>query len=234
MRALVGTSGYNYDAWKGHFYPEKLAKTKMLSYYAGQLPTVEINYTFYRLPNAKTLESWAGQTPDGFRFSLKASQKITHQKRLDGVGELVDYFCKTAETLGSRLGPTLYQLPPNLKKDAPRLQAFLETLPRAQKAALEFRHASWFDDTIYQLLKDAGVALCIADTDDLETPLVRTAEHGYFRLRREDYDERALAGWAERLSGLAFPSEVFVYFKHEDEGLGPAFAKKFVGLLATT
>jgi uncharacterized protein YecE (DUF72 family) len=231
MRVHCGTSGYNYDAWKGHFYPEKLAKSKMLGYYASQFSTVEINYTFYRMPAEKTLTGWAAQVGDGFRFALKASQRITHQKRIVGTEDDVDYFCKTARALGGKLGPILFQLPPNLKADAAKLHDFLETLPRDLEHAFEFRHASWFDERVYQLLRDAGVALCIADTDDLETPLVRTVPYGYLRLRREDYDDAAIAKWAERISGAGYGGDVFVYFKHEDQALGPKFARALAARL---
>jgi uncharacterized protein YecE (DUF72 family) len=231
MRTLVGTSGYNYDAWKGAFYPETLAKAKMLSFYASQLPTVEINYTFYRMPTEKTLEGWAAQVPEPFRFALKAPQRITHHKRLLGAGDELEYFTRVARTLGARLGPLLFQLPPNFKKDAARLHDFLEALPPGFAPAFEFRHASWLDDGVYQQLRDAGAALCVADTDDMETPLVRTARFGYFRLRREDYGDAQLRTWAERIGAAGF-DEVFVYFKHEDEARGPAFARKMISFLA--
>jgi uncharacterized protein YecE (DUF72 family) len=225
MRVLTGTSGYNYDAWKGYFYPEKLAKSKMLGFYAEQLPTVEINYTFYRMPTEKTLAGWTAQVGEKFRFALKASQRITHQKRLVGAQADVDYFCQTARALGDKLGPILFQLPPNLKRDDAKLHDFLEGLPRNLEHAFEFRNASWFDERVYQLVRDAGMALCIADTDDLETPLVRTAPYGYLRLRREDYDEATIGKWAKRIAALGFERDVFVYFKHEDQALGPKFAR---------
>jgi uncharacterized protein YecE (DUF72 family) len=228
---LVGTSGYNYDAWKGPFYPEKLAKSKMLAFYATQFSTVEINYTFYRMPNAKTLEGWAADVPPEFTFALKASQRITHHKRLANVGDELTYFCNTAKTLGARLGPILFQLPPNLKVDVTRLHDFVQQLPRDLRCAFEFRHASWFDDAVYRTLAEAGCALCIADTDDLQTPIERTAKWGYLRLRREDYDDTALAKWAETIISADFENEVFVYFKHEDQALGPAFAKKLAARL---
>jgi uncharacterized protein YecE (DUF72 family) len=232
MRTLVGTSGYNYDAWKGAFYPETLAKAKMLSFYASQLPTVEINYTFYRMPTQKALEGWAAQVPEPFRFALKAPQRITHHKRLLGAGDELEYFTRIARTLGARLGPLLFQLPPNFKKDAARLHDFLEALPPGFAPAFEFRHTSWLDDGVYQQLRDAGAALCVADTDEMETPLVRTARFGYFRLRREDYGDAQLRAWAERIGAGGF-DEVFVYFKHEDEARGPAFARKMISFLAS-
>ena len=229
MRVHVGTSGYNYEAWRGSFYPEDLSAKKMLAYYAEQFDTVEINYSFYRKPTPKILEGWAAQVPERFRFALKAWQRITHQKRLRDTGELLEGFIDAARTLQSRLAPVLYQLPPNLKADLPLLRDFLHQLPRDLRAAFEFRHASWFSDETYAALRDAGAALCIAESDDLATPQVRTADFGYLRLRRLDYDAAALMKWAEFVK--TYTGEVFVYFKHEDEARGPAFAKQFLPLL---
>ncbi|HET9752595.1 MAG TPA: DUF72 domain-containing protein [Myxococcales bacterium] len=229
MTVHVGTSGYNYDAWRGSFYPEDLSAKKMLSYYAGQFDTVEINYSFYRKPTAKILQGWAAQVPEGFRFALKAWQRITHQKRLRETEELVSSFAEAARELGPRLAPVLYQLPPNLKADLPLLRDFLDQLPRDLKAAFEFRHQSWFSEPAYAALRDAGAALCIAESDELATPPERTAEFGYLRLRRLDYDEPALRRWAEVVRG--YPGEAFVYFKHEDEARGPAFARQFLPLV---
>jgi uncharacterized protein YecE (DUF72 family) len=227
MRVLCGTSGYNYDAWKGRFYPSDLAAAKMLGYYAGRFPTVEINYTFYRKPTEKALEGWARQTPAGFRFALKAWQRITHQKRLRDCTDLVTVFCATARTLGDKLGPMLVQLPPNLKKDVPLLDEFLAAWPKDLRAAFEFRHRTWFDDAVFSSLRSAGAALCIADQEEFETPLERTAPWGYFRLRRVEYDAAALDGWAQRLLGAGFTDDVSVYFKHEDEAKGPELAAAF-------
>jgi uncharacterized protein YecE (DUF72 family) len=225
----VGTSGYNYEAWRGSFYPEDLSAKRMLAYYGGRFDTVEINYSFYRKPTPKILEGWAAQVPDGFRFALKAWQRITHQKRLRDCAELVESFADAARTLGGRLAPILYQLPPNLKADLPLLRDFLHQLPRDLRAAFEFRHASWFSDETYAALRDAGAALCIAESDELATPQVRTSDFGYLRLRRLDYDAAALSRWAE--CARTYPGEVFVYFKHEDEARGPAFAKEFLPLV---
>jgi uncharacterized protein YecE (DUF72 family) len=225
----VGTSGYNYEAWRGSFYPEDLSAKKMLSYYAEQFDTVEINYSFYRKPTPKILQGWAAQVPDRFRFALKAWQRITHQKRLRETDELVASFAEVARELGPRLAPVLYQLPPNLKADVPLLRGFLGQLPRDIRAAFEFRHDSWFSDATYAALRDAGAALCIAESEDLATPPERTADWGYFRLRRLDYDEPALRKWAEQVR--QYSSDVFVYFKHEDEARGPAFAKDFLPLV---
>jgi uncharacterized protein YecE (DUF72 family) len=224
----VGTSGYNYEAWRGIFYPEDLPGKKMLSHYAERFDTVEINYSFYRKPTPKILANWAAQVPPNFRFALKAWQRITHQKRLKDAAELVTQFSDAARELGPRLAPVLYQLPPNLKADLPLLRDFLNQLPRDLRAAFEFRHPSWFSDETWSALRDAGAALCIAESDELLTPLVQTAPYGYFRLRRLDYDEAALRKWAAQVREL---DEAFVYFKHEDEARGPVFAKQFLPLL---
>jgi uncharacterized protein YecE (DUF72 family) len=229
MTVHVGTSGYNYEAWRGSFYPEDLPSKKMLGYYAEQLDTVEINYSFYRKPTPKILESWAAQVPERFRFALKAWQRITHQKRLRETAEMVSSFAETARTLGPRLAPVLYQLPPNFKADVPLLREFLNQLPRDLHSAFEFRHPSWFSDETYAALRDAGAALCIAESEDLATPPVRTAPFVYLRLRRLDYDAAALSKWADFVK--AQPGEAFVYFKHEDEARGPAFARDFLPLV---
>ena len=226
MRVSVGTSGYAYKAWKGSFYPEKLAQDKMLAFYGECFATVEINNTFYRMPSEKVLANWAIQVPGGFRFVLKASQRITHFKRLQDVGEELSYFLRTSSTLGPKLGPTLFQLPPNMRKDLPRLVAFLDSLPRHWRAALEFRHASWHDDETYEVLRDHQVALCAADADGEDAPVVPTANWGYLRLRRELYEAADVDRWAQRV--LAQPwQEAFVFFKHEDAGTGPKLAREF-------
>jgi uncharacterized protein YecE (DUF72 family) len=234
VRLLVGTSGYSYAPWKGSFYPEKLPAAKMLAYYATQLPTVEINNTFYRMPAPELLQRWASETPDSFSFVLKSPKRITHDRRLADVDDSVVRFYETAAALGNKLGPQLYQLPPFLKKDLPRLEAFLALLARVAptaKAAFEFRHASWFSDDVYATLRSHGAALCIAEAEDLATPLEATAGWGYLRLRRQDYDDAALAAWAERLRAqTAHWSEAHVFFKHEDEGKGPKLAAQLIGL----
>ncbi|HLB38128.1 MAG TPA: DUF72 domain-containing protein [Gemmatimonadales bacterium] len=230
MRVAVGTSGYAYKEWKGTFYPEKLPQDQMLRYYGEQFPTVEINNTFYRMPSEKVVLNWASQVPDTFQFVLKASQRITHQKRLQDVGEELGYFLKTSSVLGARLGPTLFQLPPNFKKDVARLEAFLALLPYRWRAAVEFRHASWYDDEVFTALRNRGVALCAADTDEAEALVEPTADWGYLRLRGEQYQEADLKRWAQRV--LAQPwQEAFVFFKHEDAGTGPAFARQFMQAL---
>ena len=226
MRMAVGTSGFAYKEWKGSFYPEDLPAAGMLAFYASRFPAVEINNTFYRMPTEKVLLQWAAQVPDGFTFVLKASQRITHHARLRDADELVEYFTRTASTLGPKLGPTLFQLPPNMKKDVGRLREFLALLPRRWRAAFEFRHASWFDDEIYAALRETNAALCVADTDDGEGQVVPTADWGYLRLRREAYDDAALAAWAERVASQPW-TEALVFFKHEDEGAGPRLAARF-------
>ena len=227
----VGTSGYNYEAWRGSFYPEDLSSKKMLGYYAERFSTVEINYSFYRKPTQKILQGWSAQVPPRFRFALKAWQRITHQKRLRDSEEFVDAFAEVARTLGPQLAPVLYQLPPNLKADVPLLREFLLRLPKDIRAAFEFRHESWFADATYAALRENRAALCIAESEALPTPPVATAPFGYFRLRRLDYDEAALRGWAEKVRALGFTDDVFVYFKHEDEARGPIFAKQFIPLV---
>jgi len=233
MRLRVGTSGFSYKEWKGSFYPEDLPASGMLRYYAERLPAVEINNTFYRMPRAELLSQWASQVPPEFRFVLKASQRITHQKRLKEAGDAVDYFFRTAATLGPRLGPTLFQLPPNLKKDADRLRAFLATLPEDARAAFEFRHPSWFDDEIYAALRERKAALCIAEDEELATPPEPTADWGYARLRRQDYRPEDLRERAERFSALPW-SELYVFFKHEEGGRGPALAREFAEFFGRT
>jgi uncharacterized protein YecE (DUF72 family) len=223
----IGTSGYNYPEWKGSFYPEKLPAAKMLPYYAERFPTVEINNTFYRMPKESVVLEWGDRTPPEFRFALKASQKITHFKRLKDAGDELSYFLRVSSALAERLGPTLFQLPPNMKKDLPRLEEFLGLLPKRWRATFEFRHQSWFDDAVYQALKARNAALCIADGEDLETPLVTTADWGYVRLHRPSYDSPALTSWAKRLREQVW-SEAYVFFKHEGEGSGPPVAEAFL------
>ena len=229
MRVLAGTSGFSYKEWKGNFYPEDLPADAMLRYYAERLPAVEINNTFYRMPKSALLEGWAAEVPEDFRFVLKASQRITHHKRLKEAGEEVAYFFGVAATLGERLGPALFQLPPNLKKDLPRLEAFLGTIPEGRRAAFEFRHASWFEEDVFEALRSRGAALCIAEDEDLATPLVATADWGYLRLRRQDYGEAEVAAWAERVRAQKW-NEVYVFFKHEDAGAGPKLAGELQAL----
>src|SRR6185437_8021207 len=193
----IGTSGYNYPEWKGSFYPADLAAAKMLPYYADRFPTVEINYTFYRAPTEKLLAGWSRATPDSFRFTLKAPRRITHDAKLSGVSELTRNFCAVAATLGPKLGALLFQLPPSLKKDLARLDAFLDDLPAAAPAAFEFRHASWFDEETFERLRARKLALCVAESEKLATPAIVTGPVGYFRLRDEGYTLADLKRWAE-------------------------------------
>ena len=198
----------------------------MLHYYSGRFSTVEINNTFYRLPSADVLRQWTEQVPAGFTFILKASQRITHQKRLKGAEEPLSYLMSTSEVLGAARGPFLFQLPPNLKKDVPRLRDFLGLLPDDVRAAFEFRHTSWLDDEVHETLRQFGAALCVADTAEHTTPLVPTADWGYLRLRREAYSTDELREWAERIAVQPW-TEVFTFFKHEDAGTGPRLANHF-------
>ncbi len=222
----VGTSGYNYPEWKGNFYPEKLPAAKMLPYYAERLRTVEINYTFYRVPNANILAGWDRETPPGFRLTLKAPKRITHIARLRDCAELLRYFLKTAATLGPKLGAILFQLPPYFRKDLGVLDAFLQELPEGTCAAFEFRHASWMDPEVFARLKARNLALCIADSEKFSTPLEITASYAYFRLRDEGYTPADLARWAETIrTHAASCGDAFVYFKHEEAGIGPEFAR---------
>ena len=235
MRVAVGTSGYAYKEWKGHFYPADLKAADYLRFYASRFGTVEINNTFYRMPTEKLLLQWAQQVPEPFTFTLKAPQQITHRKRLKECGEELQYFMRTANALGRRLGPTLFQLPPNFKKDLPRLQDFLTLVPSSWRAAFEFRHASWFDEEVFGLLRGHDAALVVAEADPeespLEVPFVPTASWGYLRLRRVAYDAPMLRGWVDRLRGTTW-SDAFVYFKHEDEATGPRLAAEFIAMTA--
>jgi uncharacterized protein YecE (DUF72 family) len=230
MHIRAGTSGYAYTEWKGSFYPDDLKADDMLSYYATQLSVVEINNTFYRMPRRDVLENWASQVPDDFRFVIKASRRITHIKRLKEVGEETNYLLTAVRVLGDKLGPILFQLPPNMKKDIDRLRTFTQLLPEDIRAALEFRNDTWFDDDTYGVLRDAKCALCIADVDDSDEPeLVPTADWGYLRLRRQDYSKRSLQSWFTRISEAGW-NDAFVFFKHEDGATGPAFAKQFMAM----
>ena len=232
MKLHVGTSGYSYKEWKGIFYPEDLPAKDMLAYYATKLPAVEINNTFYRLPQASMIENWKLQVPAGFRFSIKATQRITHIKRLKNAVEETKYLLETAALLEERLGVVLFQLPPNSKKDAERLRDFLALLPSSTPAAFEFRHESWFDDEIFDLLREKNCALVASDTD--EKPLaeiISTATWGYLRLRRVNYEDADLAEWMRRVQGQKWQS-AFVFFKHEDEGTGPKLAARYIELSA--
>ena len=223
-----GTSGFSYKEWKPSFYPADLPDKQMLSYYASKLNSVEIDYTFYRMPTAKTIEAWRLATPEAFKFTLKASQQITHRQRLKVPSEALEYFTGVVPGLKSRLGLVLYQLPPFFKCDAQRLEMFLAALPRGVRSAFEFRHDSWFNDAVYALLKEHNVALCIHDADEHTTPMVLTSAATYVRLRRSVYSEDQRKSWQERFRKWADDgTEVFAYIKHEDNPDAPRIALEF-------
>jgi uncharacterized protein YecE (DUF72 family) len=232
MRVRVGTSGYNYPEWRGSFYPETMPTKSMFAYYAERFSTVEINYTFRRMPTAKTVTGWLNQAPPGFSYTLKAPQSITHIRRLADTGELLGVFIDNARLLGTHLGTLLFQLPPHFKCDLVRLEGFLSLLPADVRAAFEFRHDSWLTDDVYALLAERNAALVIADFGDRTTPMRPTAHHGYLRLRDEGYTPADLERWADRLlaEGGVW-KDVFVYFKHEEAGKGPDFARTFIDIL---
>lgn len=221
----IGTSGYNYPEWKGSFYPESLSAKKMLPFYAAAFPTVEINYTFYRLPTESLVIGWAAQTPPQFHFSLKAPRRITHDRRLRDCASLLAAFCAAAGALGTQLGILLFQLGPSFRADLEVLDGFLADLPPGARAAFEFRHPSWFDEEVYARLRGRNLALCIADAERLTTPVVATADYGYLRLRDEGYTPDTIGRWADVIGAHeATWRDTYVYFKHEEAGRGPEFA----------
>jgi uncharacterized protein YecE (DUF72 family) len=223
----AGTSGYSFKEWKGVFYPADLPDREMLAYYSSRLPSVEINYTFRQLPSAKTLAAWDAATPREFVFVLKASQRITHVKRLRDAGDTVSQFLSTAAQLGPKLGPVLFQLPPTFRKDAERLARFLDILPAEHRYAFEFRHPTWFDDETLSMLRQREVSLCINETDDSAPALAITAPYVYVRLRRESYDEAAIAAWGRKLAELAGGGmDIYAFFKHERDG--PRLARELL------
>jgi uncharacterized protein YecE (DUF72 family) len=224
MRLLAGASGYSFKEWKGTFYPADMKPDAMLAFYGERLPTVEINNTFYQMPKAAVLENWARATPEGFRFAIKASRRITHMARLkaDSAADSVRFLYGNLESLKGKRGPVLFQLPPFLKKDLARLTEFLALLPERHCAAFEFRNESWFSDDVYAALKASGASLCLSEREDnAPPPLVETAPWGYVRLRLEQYSEQELQRWAERLAATKW-NEIFVYFMHEPTA--PAYA----------
>jgi uncharacterized protein YecE (DUF72 family) len=233
MRHLIGTSGYNYPEWRGSFYPEKFAATKMLAYYSERFNTVEVNYTFYRMPTPALLEGWANGTPDHFTFTLKAPRRITHDAKLQRCEDLTQAFCKTAQTLGPKLGVLLFQLAPTFKRDDQVFDAFLGSIPEGMRATFEFRHPSWHDDAVFAALRRRNLALCIADSEKMSTPVVTTADYVYFRLRDEGYQDADLQRWAGVIRELQGPEDAYIYFKHEEEGIGPIFAARLRELLQT-
>ncbi|MEM5786214.1 MAG: DUF72 domain-containing protein [Syntrophobacteraceae bacterium] len=230
MNLYVGTSGYSYKEWKGAFYPVDISAKGMLHYYGERFKTVEINNTFYRMPSVGVLEAWANDVPPDFRFVLKAPRQITHIHRLKDAADSVSYLLEVAGTLKEHLGALLFQLPPNLKKDVPRLRDFLALLPPKHRVAFEFRHQSWFDEEVFELLRDHQAALCIAEAEnDLEVPFVATGDWGYLRLRRPDYDDAVLRKWIHLAREQKW-QDLFVFFKHEDEGKAPQLARRFIEL----
>jgi len=232
MSAVIraGASGFSYKEWLGGFYPAKLPAIEMLPFYAERLPTVEVNYTFRAMPRRSMLEGWAAKTPDSFRFALKAPQRITHFARLRGVEENLNHFIDTAQALGERLGPILFQLPPNLQRDDQLLKDFLVLIRGRAQTAFEFRNPSWFEDAVMDLLHRRDAALCIEESDKIASPVVRTADHVYLRLRKVEYDDAALADWAEKIHKLADGArEIYIYFKHE--AAAPTLARRMLTLL---
>jgi uncharacterized protein YecE (DUF72 family) len=232
MTSWIGTSGFQYSEWKGNFYPEDLPTAQMLPFYAERLTTTEINYTFHRIPAPKTIDNWNKLTPAKFRFALKAPQKITHFARLRDCADTMRYFHDVISALGEKLGPVLFQLPPNFKKDTLLLADFVNSFPEGMRAAFEFRHQSWFEDEVFAALKTRNVALCIADTEELTTPQIATADYGYLRLRREDYAQADVERWAKFVRGRNERwSDAFIYFKHEEAGIGPKLATQMTEVL---
>jgi uncharacterized protein YecE (DUF72 family) len=228
----VGTSGFQYPEWKGTFYPENLSTAKMLPFYAERFSTTEINYSFRRIPSEKTLGNWSAATPAKFRFSLKAPQEITHFRKLRDCAEVLGRFCEALKTLGPKLGPVLFQLPPFLKNDQVLLKEFLATLPSKLRCAFEFRDESWLNDETYAALKTKNIALCIADSEKMTTPVILTADCGYFRLRNPGYTRADLANWVKAIAQQRKKlKDIFVYFKHEETGSGPKFARQFLDAL---
>ena len=235
MNVRVGTSGFAFKEWKGPFYPKDLKDDAMLEYYSGCYPTVEINNTFYRLPKEHVLQDWASQVPDGFTFAIKASQRITHFARLKPeAASALEFLLRNTVTLGGKLGPILFQLPPNLQKDLHRLEAFVALLPADRRFTIEFRHESWFDDAVFEVLRSCDIALCIAEGEEnVPTPNVPTASWGYLRLHRQDYDDSMLLEWRDRVAAASW-SDAYVYFKHDYiDGSGPLAVDRFVQMVGT-
>ena len=234
MRLLAGTSGYAFKEWKGVFYPPDLADDAWLGFYAGKFPTVEINNTFYRLPKQDVLRDWAAKVPEQFTFAIKASQRITHFARLKpDCADALDFLLRNTAVLGERLGPILFQLPPNMQKDLARLQGFLGLLPPGRRFAVEFRHESWFDEDVLEALRGHDVALCVAEQEDFACPVRVTASWGYVRLHRLDYDAAALGRWASCVASQGW-SDAYVYFKHDEgAGSGPPAVGAFLHAFGT-
>ncbi|MEO7317797.1 MAG: DUF72 domain-containing protein [Chthoniobacteraceae bacterium] len=232
MKTYIGTSGFQYPEWKGAFYPEKMPVGKMLPYYAERFSSTESNYSFRTIPSRKTIDDWHAATPAEFRFSFKALQQITHFARLKNCVEKVRAFSDGIAPMGAKLGIVLFQLPPNFSRDTALLRTFLGELPQGMRASFEFRHKSWFEEEVFTCLRDHGAALCIAEDEKLATPPIATAPFGYLRLRRLDYTPADLKRWARFVADQADWQEAFVYFKHEETGVGPKFAQKFQKLIS--
>ncbi|MFZ0477613.1 MAG: DUF72 domain-containing protein [Terriglobales bacterium] len=228
----VGTSGWAYPTWKPAFYPEKLAQKKFLNFYATKLNTVEVNFTFRQLVKETTVAKWIEETPTHFRFTIKAHQVLTHIKRLKDTDEFLRRFLSTLEALerAQKLGPVLFQLPPNFKADQAVLSEFLQTLPRSVRAAFEFRHASWFgggtsDEATWQTLRDRNVALCVAESEERDTPDVVTADYAYYRYRKPSYTQEERKAMVARIQQhMAEGRDVYSYFKHEETPEGALYA----------
>lgn len=232
MKLWIGTSGFQYTEWKGTFYPEALPTAKMLPYYAERFFATEINYTFRQIPSSKTMDRWSSLTPENFRFALKAPQKVTHFAKLRDCADTLRYFHQVTSQLGSKLGPVLFQLPPAFGKDLHQLASFLDEVPNGMRSAFEFRHSSWFDDEVFDVLRRWNAALCIADSENLATPIEATADFGYMRLRREDYQSSDLERWAGTIAVHASQwNEAFIFFKHEESGVGPKFAAEMKAMV---
>jgi uncharacterized protein YecE (DUF72 family) len=226
----VGTSGYSYKEWKGSFYPQTLPAKDMLSYYASRLHAVELNNTFYRMPQPSMIESWKAQVPENFRFSIKAPQSITHFRRLNNASSQTQLMLKTVAALEGRLGAIIFRLPENMKKDLQRLELFLKELPADIPAVFDFRHPTWFDDEVVELLRSQKRVFCISDIEDLpESYTYKTADWGYVRLRRVNYSDADLKVWIKRIKAQKW-NTTYVFFKHEDEGTGPKLAARFIEL----
>jgi len=230
MKLYVGTSGYSYKEWKGSFYPETIAPKDMLAYYASRLHAVELNNTFYRMPQPSMIESWKAQVPKNFRFSVKAPQSITHFRRLNNAGAQTQLMLKTVAALEDRLGAVIFRLPENMKKDLKRLEMFLKELPDDTPAVFDFRHPTCFDDEVVALLRSQNRVFCVSDIEELpESYTFKTADWGYVRLRRERYTKAELVKWVKRIKAQKW-KDTYVFFKHEDEGTGPKLAAQFLEL----
>jgi uncharacterized protein YecE (DUF72 family) len=232
MTLYVGTSGYSYKEWKGSFYPDKISPKEMLAYYASRLHAVELNNTFYRMPKPEMIESWKSQVPENFRFSVKAPQTITHFRRLKDAAPQTRIMLKTVAALDQRLGAVIFRLPEDMKKDVKRLESFLKVLPIDTPAVFDFRHPTWFDDEVVELLRSQKRVFCVSDIEELpESYSYKTADWGYVRLRRERYTQAELVRWVKRIKAQKW-KDTYVFFKHEDEGTGPTLAAQFAALSA--